>query len=192
MTRKDGSLPRWCYEIVFKNAKKKRSNRYARTAMEGSANRLLLHAMRLRCTSCLPAFIIDTGQSAAGAPHACTRAGRLRKKGQPKLPHKTAAETRHGGEQKCVKARIVCGREAVAEPNPCVKHRPSLMGNDIAADRISCKPQKLQAMSATVKVRHDRWRKVRHAGRTAWLPRHGPIVERPSIGRRHGYWQGVG
>ena len=156
MTRKDGSLPCRRYEIVFKNAKKNDATMYARTAMERSADRLLVHAMRLRCTSCLPAFILDTGQSAAGAPHACTRAGRLRKKGQPKLPHKTAAETRHGGERKCVKAGIVCGREAVAEPNPCVKHRPSFIGTDIAANRISCKPQKLQAMSAPVKVRRDK------------------------------------
>jgi hypothetical protein len=48
-----------------KTREKQRSTMYARTAMERSTDRLLLHAMSLRCTSCLPAFIIDTGQSAA-------------------------------------------------------------------------------------------------------------------------------
>jgi len=41
------------------------------------------------------------------------------------------------------------------------------MANDIAANRNSCKPQKLQAKSATVKIRHDSWRKVgRAAGKS--------------------------
>lgn len=67
-----------------------------------------------------------------------------------------------------MKPRIVCGREAVAEPNPCVKHRPSLTGNDIAGNRISCTPQKLQGMSARVKIGRDGWRRSgKRAGRIA-------------------------
>lgn len=65
-----------------------------------------------------------------------------------------------------MKPRIVCGREAVAKPNPCVKHRPSVMDNDIAANRISCTPQKLQGMSAIVKIGRDGWRRSgKRAGR---------------------------
>jgi hypothetical protein len=52
-----------------KTHEKQRADVYTRTGMERSADRLL-HAMSLRCTSCLPAFIIDTGQSAASmAPY---------------------------------------------------------------------------------------------------------------------------
>jgi hypothetical protein len=64
------------------------------------------------------------------------------------------------------------------------------MGTDIAVNRISCKPQKLQAMSATVKIGRGSWRQVGQAGRKKWLPSHGPIVEPSWIGRRHGDWQG--
>lgn len=44
---------------------------------------------------------------------------------------------------------------AVAEPDPRLKHRPSILLNVIAANRISYKPQKLQAKSATVKIGCD-------------------------------------
>jgi len=64
------------------------------------------------------------------------------------------------------------------------------MGTDIAVNRISCKPQKLQAMSATVKIGRGSWRQVGQAGWKKWLPSHGPIVEPSWIGRRHGDWQG--
>jgi len=37
------------------------------------------------------------------------------------------------------------------------------MGDDIAGKRISCKPQKLQAMFATVKIGRGSWRKVGQA-----------------------------
>jgi hypothetical protein len=37
----------------------------ARRTMESSAGSLPPHSMSLRCMTCLPAFIIDTGQSAA-------------------------------------------------------------------------------------------------------------------------------
>jgi hypothetical protein len=37
------------------------------------------------------------------------------------------------------------------------------MSNDIAANRISCKPQKLQAMLTTVKIGRGSWRQVGQA-----------------------------
>jgi hypothetical protein len=64
------------------------------------------------------------------------------------------------------------------------------MGKDIAADRISCKPQKLQAMLARVKIGRGGWHQVGQAGRKTWLPCRAPIVEPSWIGRRHGYQQG--
>jgi len=67
---------------------------------------------------------------------------------------------------------------------PCLKHRPSVMGNDIAANGISCKPQKLQAMFAVVEL-------VRGSLRKTWLPCHGPVAEPSWIGRGHEHWRGV-
>jgi hypothetical protein len=52
------------------------------------------------------------------------------------------------------------GPGAVVEPGQCLKHRPSSVGNDIAGNRISCKPQKLQGMSARVKIGRGSWRQV--------------------------------
>jgi len=52
------------------------------------------------------------------------------------------------------------------------------VGNDIAANRISSKPQELQAILATVKIGRGSWRKVVPAGRKNWLPCRGPIVEK--------------
>jgi len=62
-----------------------------------------------------------------------------------------------------------------------VKHRPSTVGNDIAANRISSKPQELQAILATVKIGRGSWRKVVQADRKNWLPCRGPIVEEGGI-----------
>jgi hypothetical protein len=61
------------------------------------------------------------------------------------------------------------------------------MSNDIAANRISCKPQKLQAMLATVKIGRGNWRQVGQAGRKEmaampWSNR-GTGVDRPATGR---------
>jgi hypothetical protein len=53
----------------------------------------------------------------------------------------------------------------VAEPDPRLKHRPSRTGNDIAAKRISCKPQKLQEICAIVRIGRGSRRKVEHASR---------------------------
>jgi hypothetical protein len=66
------------------------------------------------------------------------------------------------------------------------------MVNVIAANRISCKPQKLQAKSATVKIRGGNLRKVGQSDRQRWLPCHGHIVEQSWIGCINGHWQGVG
>jgi hypothetical protein len=64
-----GCIDWHCLAVVMKSfsktQEKQRANTCTRPAMERSADRLLLHSMSLRCTSCLPAFIIDTGQSAA-------------------------------------------------------------------------------------------------------------------------------
>jgi hypothetical protein len=64
------------------------------------------------------------------------------------------------------------------------------VGNDIAANRISFNPQKLQAMSATGEIGRGSWRKVGQAGRKTWRPCHGPVVDPPWIGRRHDHWRG--
>jgi hypothetical protein len=54
----------------FSKTRKKTARGDVREDGERFADRLLLHAMSLRCTSCLPAFIIDTGQPAASmAPY---------------------------------------------------------------------------------------------------------------------------
>jgi hypothetical protein len=52
---------------------------------------------------------------------------------------------------------------AVAEPGPRSKHRLAIMHNDIVGTRITYKPQKLQAMSATTQGRCGNSRK--RAGR---------------------------
>jgi hypothetical protein len=44
------------------------------------------------------------------------------------------------------------------------------MSNDIATNRISCKPQKLQAMLTTAKIRRGSWSQVGQAGGKKWLP----------------------
>ena len=67
---------------------------------------------------------------------------------------------------------------AVAEPGLRLKHRPSIVDNDIARNRIARKPQKLQAILATVKTGRGSWRKVVQAGRKNWLPCRGQIVEK--------------
>ena len=106
----------------------------------------------------------------------------LEKRGSQGCPVKTVAETRHGGERRWVKARIdaTFGAQTCGAP-PCAKHRPYPKGNDIAADRISCKPQKLQAMSAIVKIGRGSRRQVGQPGRKAWVPCHGRIAEPSSI-----------
>jgi hypothetical protein len=52
------------------------------------------------------------------------------------------------------------------------------VGNDSASNRISSKPQKLQAILATVKIGRGNRRKVVQAGRKNSLPCRGPIVEK--------------
>ena len=63
------------------------------------------------------------------------------------------------------------------------------MRNNNAGTEIPCKPQKLQEILATVKIRGI-WRKVGQAGRKTWLPCHRAIVEQSWIGRKNGRWQG--
>ena len=43
---------------------------------------------------------------------------------------------------------------AAAESGPRLKHRQSIMRNNIAGKKIPCKPQKLQDILATVRIRH--------------------------------------
>jgi hypothetical protein len=68
-----GYLDWHCLAVVMKSFSKTQGKQreYVRKAGDGkSAGRLLPHSMALRCTSCLPAFIIDTGQSVASmAPY---------------------------------------------------------------------------------------------------------------------------
>jgi hypothetical protein len=53
----------------------------------------------------------------------------------------------------------------------------SVAGNDIAANRISFKPQKLKLIFATVKIGRGDWRTVGQARRKTWLPCHSPDVD---------------
>jgi len=71
---RQGCMDWHCLAVVMKSFSKpqgkQRADRCARRAMERSAGRLPLHAMHVRCTSRLPAFLVDTRQSAASmAPY---------------------------------------------------------------------------------------------------------------------------
>jgi hypothetical protein len=50
------------------------------------------------------------------------------------------------------------GPWAVAAPGLRLQHRRSIVDSDIAGNRISSNPQKLQAILATVKTGHGSWR----------------------------------
>lgn len=69
--------------------------------------------------------------------------------------------------------------EGVAEPGPRLEHRMFILGNDIVAYRISCKPQKVQAMSSGVKIGRGGWR----TARAGW-PEDVVAMPRSSRGRR--------
>lgn len=216
------ALPRRRHEIVFKNARKT-----ARGCVHEDGNGKVcgplaacnepeVHFLspcfyyRYRSISCFDGAVLtyldlyifrttipSTKLSLRQMPARVPRAGRLQKKGQPKLPHKNRcgnpprrrAKVSEGQDRRDLRradlrrgATCVCSREVVVEPSPCVKHRSFFMGNDIAANRISCKPQKLQGMSAIVKIGRDRWAsgQASRMEEMAATPRssHGTVVDR--------------
>ena len=52
---------------------------------------------------------------------------------------------------------------AAAESGPRLKHRQSIMRNNIAGKKIPCKPQKLQEILVTMKIRCGRQELARQA-----------------------------
>jgi hypothetical protein len=84
----------------------------------------------------------------------------------------------------CCKA-VGCAAALAELPPLFLKHRLHITGNDIACKRISCKPQKLQAISATVKIAAALGDRSCNQPEE-WLPCHGPIVEQSWIGRKIG------
>jgi hypothetical protein len=120
------------------------------------------------------------------------------------LPRETTPEPAVG-ESKSVRSRhrlnsgtgpLYCASAAgaPAEPGPRVEHRTFTLGNDIAANGISCKLQKVQAMSPLVEIGRCSRTKARQVSRKTWLPCHGragTVVARPEVWALQG-WGGGG